>query len=105
MDSIYPRELIKLTHQHCADLATKEEVAQVIDFFLESLKLKLANLETVFVTNFGAFSPKLLSPKKSLQHWVTKERRPIGSKMTVRFRFTSEMINLIKLAEKIKSDK
>jgi nucleoid DNA-binding protein len=104
IESIYPKQLVKLTQQHCSDLVTQKEVQQIIELFLEGLKSKFLDLESIFISNFGAFSPKLLAPKKSLQHWVTKERRPISSCATVRFRFDSEIINLIKTMEKTKND-
>jgi nucleoid DNA-binding protein len=102
--SIYPKNIVKLTQQHCSDLVTQKEVQQIIELFLEGLKKKFLNLESVFISNFGVFSPKLLAPKKSLQHWVTKERRPISACATVRFRFDPEIINLIKTMEKTKHD-
>ena len=93
-------ELAALTHQHCSDLASLPEVKEVINLFLEELKCKLSNLEAVFIKNLGAFSPKLLAPKKSLQHFATKERRTISSRATIRFRFEPEIKTLIKIIEK-----
>lgn len=102
LEAVWPKTLAKLTHQHCSDLASVQEVEQVIGLFLEELGAKLKNLEAVFVKNFGVFSPKLLAPKKSLQHWITKERRPMPACATIRFRFEEEIISLVKTTEKIK---
>lgn len=95
-----PLELISFTHKHCSDLVSFEEVKEVVNLFLEELKDKLSKLEAVFIKNLGVFSPKLLAPKKSLQHWITKERRPISSRATIRFRFEPEIKTLIKIIEK-----
>ena len=93
-------DLINLTHKNCSDLVSLEEAKEVINLFSEELKNRLLNLEAVFIKNLGAFSPKLLAPKKNLQHFATKECRSISSRATIRFRFDQEIKTLIKIIEK-----